>query len=95
MTFTELFYQAFYMSMQNLSFYEDSVLESTENDDYSDLQNTDEVNSAPDTEENLEITPGLGSLNCLKSIGSEDDQSNFQLLIGMSRVSRVKVIKQK
>ena len=33
------------------------------------------MNSAPDTEENLEITPGLGSLNGLKSVGSEDDQS--------------------
>ena len=63
------------MSMQNLPFYEDSVLESTENDDQSDLQNTDEVNSALDTEENLEITPGLGSLNGWKSVGSKDDQS--------------------
>ena len=33
------------------------------------------MTTAPDTEENLEITPGLGSLNGLTSVGSEDDQS--------------------
>ena len=39
---TELFYQAyFFMSTQNLPFYDDSILESTEKDDQSELQNTD------------------------------------------------------
>ena len=33
------------------------------------------MTSAPDTEENLEITLGLGSPNCLTSVGSEGDQS--------------------
>ena len=63
-----------------MPFYEESLFKSTENDDdQSELQNTDEVTSASDTEGNLEITPGLGSLNGLASVGSEDDQSKKKI----------------